>query len=127
MIEQEAKKIEQEWNDQLVNSIGVRKIFDLIAKQRITVLLHNGFLDSMHLYRSFIGNLPRDPCKMTRRLHNKLPFICDTKFIMRHLFKHKEIIDNFSLSACFKFFSKNKIKMMIKMMISKWKMLMMML
>ena len=67
------------------------------------MLLHGTFWDSMHLCESFFGNLPYDPCKMTPRLHNELPFIYDAKFITGHSFKRKEIVDNFSLSARFKF------------------------
>eukprot|EP01084_Bolivina_argentea_P081700 147917_1 len=104
IVNEQKEKMEQKWNETVTNCIGVRKIFDMIVSNQTPVILHNGLLDSLHLYRSFIGKLPMDPCIFTQRLHKCLPFICDTKYIIKYLFKDNNIMENFSLAECFKFF-----------------------
>eukprot|EP01083_Nonionella_stella_P038652 105097_1 len=102
---QQKKQTEQDWNDKITQCVGVRRIFDMISSHKVPVILHNGFLDVMHLYRSFIGTLPLDPCVFTEKLHHHLPLMFDTRYMMYYLFPQSKIIQNYSLSDCFHYFT----------------------
>ena len=102
--EEAARKLEEEWNESMSRKVGVRHVFDLLVEHRVPTVLHNGMLDAMHLYRSFIGPLPEDPCSFSKRLHNHFPFVLDTKYMMQLLFRENLIAEHYSLSQCLRFF-----------------------
>lgn len=69
-------------------SFGVQKLIDAIITHRKAIVVHNGLLDILHLYTSFIGALPNDPHLMVNELHRLFGFgVFDTKNIANYLFK----------------------------------------
>jgi len=77
---------EDRWKKEMHDAIGIRHIFDLCVKHRVPVVIHNGFLDILHIFKSFIEDLPNHPGEFRNRLHDHLPFIFDTKNMLHKIF-----------------------------------------
>eukprot|EP00033_Pygsuia_biforma_P003604 GCRY01003946.1.p1 GENE.GCRY01003946.1~~GCRY01003946.1.p1 ORF type:complete len:467 (-),score=56.49 GCRY01003946.1:216-1616(-) len=59
----------------------IKCIFGLICEVQLPIVLHNGLLDLLHLYRAFVGPLPSTLAKFASEIHSMFPAVYDTKFI----------------------------------------------
>ncbi|KAF2369180.1 Ribonuclease CAF1 [Trinorchestia longiramus] len=89
------KKIHQEWCELADGCLdwltGCSYILWLISELKIPVVLHNGLLDLMLLYKQFFGPLPHSLTSFKRLCHAQLPKVYDTKLLSYELKRlHKE-------------------------------------
>jgi len=66
----------------VASTVGVRRIIDAIAAARLPVVGHNCYLDLMHVYAKFVGDLPPRLGDWCCRLHEIFPAIFDTKHVL---------------------------------------------
>ena len=67
------------YTDAINDMIGARKIWDMIKKVHIPLVVHNGFLDLMYLYQTFEGELPDTISQFSKQIYNDFDSIWDTK------------------------------------------------
>jgi poly(A)-specific ribonuclease len=60
---------------------GFRKVIELISDNEIPLVMHSGFMDSMFLYRTFVGELPLRQEDFKERFKYFFPIVYDTKIL----------------------------------------------
>ncbi|PJF19562.1 hypothetical protein PSACC_00610 [Paramicrosporidium saccamoebae] len=88
-VEERKKALDDEiaeFEKNIVEQIGFRRIFDFILAQKKPLVGHNCWLDLCHIYQKFIGPLPLDwnGFKEVFAKHFNAPLL-DTKFLATHL------------------------------------------
>jgi len=56
----------------------------LLQERRPVIVVHNGYLDLMYLYRTFIGPLPESSRDFSKAIHQLFPMVVDTKYLATH-------------------------------------------
>ncbi len=72
----------QRQQDAVTSAVGVRKIVDAIAGAGLPIVGHNCYLDLMHVYAKFMGDLPSSLGDWCCRIHEFFPAIFDTKHLL---------------------------------------------
>lgn len=63
---------------------GFMDIIDELIESKKPLITHNGFLDIMHLYNKFIGDLPETQSDFKKKFYEHFPQIYDTKFMLNN-------------------------------------------
>lgn len=58
---------------ELEQAVGFRKIIDLIASSQKLLVGHNAFLDLLHTYDKFVGQLPAESDDWKANIHQLFP------------------------------------------------------
>jgi hypothetical protein len=51
----------------LLSAVGARRVLDAISRSKATLVCHNGLLDVLHIYNTFVGPLPGARCAVRDR------------------------------------------------------------
>ena len=78
--------------------LGLTRIINLIAQLDKPLITHNGILDLMFLYNSFMQPLPETVQEFTCAIHELFPHIYDTKHILN---KRMQLRTNFTAANVF--------------------------
>lgn len=62
---------------------GFTTLVNFIRKYQKPVVMHNGIIDSMHLYDKFVDNLPSNLTEFKDKFSEAFPNVYDTKHILR--------------------------------------------
>lgn len=97
--------VESEKDESLKEEEGDYGFMDVIQElidSEKPLITHNGFLDLLHLYNSFIGALPEDSEDFKREFLKSFPQIYDTKYLVNGASQLFSKTNQFtSLSDCF--------------------------
>jgi len=101
-----AKKREQEKAEEFEREIsqcrGLRKIMDIIRDNNIPVVAHNALLDYLYIYRACVGYLPEDLITFQEKFHAELfPTAFDTKLFLYSHPEIKHIVESTTLGVVF--------------------------
>ncbi len=66
----------------VTNAVGVRRIVDAISAAGLPIVGHNCYLDLMHVYAKFMGDLPPLLGDWCCRMRDNFPAIFDTKHLL---------------------------------------------
>uniref|UniRef100_A0A7I4YY32 Poly(A)-specific ribonuclease n=1 Tax=Haemonchus contortus TaxID=6289 RepID=A0A7I4YY32_HAECO len=88
---------------------GVSQIFQHLSVWKPPLIGHNCLLDLMYIYNCFEDDLPESYCMWKMRLHEKFPFVIDTKFLAESLGEAlcTHGVTDFSLTTLANFFNLN--------------------
>ena len=67
---------------ELIDEIGLRKIFDILVQSEKRVIVHNGLLDILYIYNTFFEPVPESHNNFKKKWTNLFPFLFDTKYII---------------------------------------------
>ena len=77
-----SKVIEMKQDSAHYDPLGLTRVINLIAQLEKPLVVHNGILDLMFLYNSFMQPLPETVNEFTDAIHELFPHIYDTKHIL---------------------------------------------
>lgn len=82
----------------VTTAVGVRRIIDAVAAAKLPIVGHNCYVDLMHIYAKFVGNLPPLLGDWCCRMNQSFPAIFDTKHLLScsHL---RELLPDSTLDA----------------------------
>lgn len=69
---------------------GLRKIIQLLSDLEKPLVLHNGFMDALYLYKAFVGQLPLRQEDFKQRFKYFFPHVYDTKILSKLGGFHKQ-------------------------------------
>ncbi|XP_042520170.1 poly(A)-specific ribonuclease PARN-like [Macadamia integrifolia] len=84
LLMQEVKDgLHKEAERKIKAAVGFRHVIDLLSSERKLLIGHNCFLDIAHIYSKFFAPLPSAVEEFVSSLHEKFPYVVDTKHLLR--------------------------------------------
>ncbi|CAL9182914.1 poly(A)-specific ribonuclease PARN-like [Musa acuminata AAA Group] len=83
-VQQDVMRVEK----RVESAVGFRHVVDLLASDGKLIVGHNCLLDLAHIYSKFFGPLPSSMMEFILAVHEKFPYIIDTK----HLLNSSQVI-----------------------------------
>lgn len=62
---------------------GFRRVLELISNREIPLVVHSGFMDSLFLYKTFVGELPLRQEEFKQKFKHFFPYVYDTKVLLK--------------------------------------------
>jgi len=84
------KQVERNMSD----SIGFRKVIDLLLEKKKPLIFHHGLLDMTKLLANFINPLPESLSAFKRQLNAHFPVLIDTRVLLAHTAKNHIWLNN---------------------------------
>lgn len=96
LAEQErAHTLKNEVDEVVLPAVGVRRIFDLLRKHRLPLVVHHGLMDLTKLYANFVGDLPPILSDFKTKFGEVFPHVFDTKTAMEIVCKSHSDVSSF--------------------------------
>ncbi|KAL4441566.1 hypothetical protein ABPG74_021498 [Tetrahymena malaccensis] len=73
---------QQNFEEYEMMNYNFRSIIDEIINLKIPIIVHNGFIDILHLYDKFLYNLPEGSLEFKKEINKHFPIIFDSKLII---------------------------------------------
>lgn len=97
---EEAKKILNEPSS--IELGGFRGVIETISNSEKPILVHNGFLDCMYIYKAFVGELPLRQEEFKEKFSYYFPYIYDSKYLSKSgALKKVNFASRTDLSTCY--------------------------